>query len=99
MCVRSRDSIGTLVRLLSDVQILGGRTFFDTMDYIVSYVLMPTGAFLTSIFVGYVVDQRILKEEIETSETGKKLYPIWRALIRYVIPVTIAIVMISTFIA
>lgn len=85
--------------LLSDVQILGGRTFFDTMDYIVSYVLMPTGALLTSIFVGYVVDQRILKEEIETSETGKKLYPIWRALIRYVIPVTIVIVMISTFIA
>ena len=85
--------------LLSDIQILGGRTFFDTMDYIVSYVLMPTGALLTSIFVGYVVDQRILKEEIETSETGKKLYPIWRALIRYVIPVTIAIVMISTFLA
>ncbi|WP_214875637.1 sodium-dependent transporter [Exiguobacterium sp. CH10] len=84
--------------LLSDLQIWNGRTFFDTMDYLVSYILMPIGALLTSIFVGYVVDQRILKDEIQTSEPGKKLYPIWHALIRYVIPVTVAIVMVSTWV-
>ena len=84
--------------LLSDLQIWNGRTFFDTMDYLVSYILMPVGALLTSIFVGYVVDQRILKDEIQTSEPGKKLYPIWHALIRYVIPVTVAIVMVSTWV-
>ncbi|WP_214826451.1 sodium-dependent transporter [Exiguobacterium algae] len=84
--------------LLSDVVIWRGRTFFDTMDYIVSYILMPFGALLTSIFVGYVVDQRILKDEIETSEPGVKLYPIWHGLIRYVIPVTVAIVMVWTWV-
>ena len=67
------------------------------MDYVVSYILMPVGALLTSIFVGYIVDQRILKEEIQTSKPGIKLYPIWHALIRYVIPVTVAIVMVSTW--
>lgn len=83
--------------LLSEVQIWNGRTFFDTMDYLVSYILMPTGALLTSIFVGYVVDQRVLKDEIETSKPGVKLYPIWHALIRYVIPVIVGIVMVSTW--
>ena len=84
--------------LLSDVVVWRGRTFFDTMDYIVSYILMPFGALLTSIFVGYVVDQRVLKDEIETSKPGMKLYPIWHALMRYVIPVTVGIVMVWTWV-
>jgi len=84
--------------VMSEMQFLDGRTFFDSMDYIVSYVLMPVGALLTSIFVGYIVDQRILKEEIQTSDIGVKLYPIWHFLIRYVIPVTVAVVMVTTWV-
>lgn len=84
--------------VMSEMQFLDGRTFFDSMDYIVSYVLMPVGALLTSIFVGYIVDQRILKEEIQTSDIGVKLYPIWYFLIRYVIPVTVAVVMVTTWV-
>lgn len=81
--------------ILSEMEFLGRRTFFDSMDYIVSYVIMPTGALLTSIFVGYIVDQRILQEAIYTSDGAIKLYPVWRFLIRFIIPTTIVVVLIS----
>lgn len=84
--------------VMSEFSLLGGGTFFDSMDYVVSYILMPTGALLTSIFVGYIVDQRILKEEISKADSASKLYPVWRFLVRFIIPVTIAIVMVSTWV-
>lgn len=83
--------------IFGNVGILGGRTFFDSMDYIVSYLIMPTGALFTSIFVGYKIDQRILREEIYTSPLAKKFYPLWRILLRVVIPITILIVLISNW--
>ncbi|MER2115192.1 MAG: sodium-dependent transporter, partial [Solibacillus isronensis] len=52
--------------ILSDITIFE-RSIFDFVDYVTSAILMPIGAFLTSIFAGYYYSKKISREEMMTS--------------------------------
>ena len=63
------------------------RTFFDLVDFVSADLLMPIGALLTSLFVGWVLP-------------GRTVLPIDRRilmLLRYVCPIGISVVLISSF--
>jgi len=75
--------------VLSDVSIFG-YSFFDFADVITSKIGMPIGAFLIAIFAGYVLKKEDLKNELSLS-----VLTTWRVLIRYVVPVAIAIIFIQ----
>jgi len=75
--------------ILSDFTI-GKYTFFDFADVITSKVGMPIGAFLTAIFVGYVLKKHDIQNEL-----SPRIFSIWRILIRYVVPIAIAIIFIQ----
>lgn len=74
---------------------IGGLTFLDMFDFISNSVLMPITAFLTCIFVGYVIKPKALTDEIELTGKfkGKKLFNI---VIKYVAPVCIVLILISS---
>lgn len=79
---------------LANVTIFGFQ-FLDFFDFISNSVLMPIVAFLTCIFVGYVIKPETLTEEIEL--TGKfprkKLFIV---MIKYVAPVCIVLILVSS---
>lgn len=77
----------------SSVKILGMQ-FLDFFDFISNSIMMPVIAFITCVFVGYVLKPGTLEEEIELSGKfkAKKLY---NAVIRYVAPICIIAILVS----
>lgn len=76
--------------VLSDFKILN-RTFFDFVDFLTNSIMMPIGALLISLFVGYHYSKKIAQAELETNII---LFKIWFALVRYVTPIAILIILI-----
>lgn len=70
-------------------------SILDFFDFISNAVLMPIVAFLTCIFVGYVIKPDTLIEEVEESAAfkSKKIYVI---VIKYIAPVLILLILISS---
>ncbi|MEQ8204743.1 MAG: sodium-dependent transporter [Woeseia sp.] len=73
------------------------KTFYDSTDYIMTNVLLPVGAFLTSIFVGWRVSADIMRSELGLRNGfGFKL---WQLLMRFVVPAAVAIIFITSITA
>ncbi|GAC43969.1 sodium-dependent transporter [Paenibacillus popilliae] len=76
----------------SDARIFG-LSLFDAADFAVTNVLMPVGALLIALFVGYRFPRQRLYEEFATEASWwRKSLALYIILLRYVIPVVIAIV-------
>lgn len=76
---------------LGAIGLFEGKTIFDTLDTISANVLLPIGAFLTSVFVGWVLPKDLIREEMGLSADSMG-YKIWLVLMRFVVPIAIAIV-------
>lgn len=80
--------------LLGDVKICG-MTLFDCFDALPSKILMPAGGIIISLFTGWYLDKNLVKDEL--TNHGKirfPLFPVLIFLLRWVIPVAIALVMV-----
>ncbi|SFC14309.1 neurotransmitter:Na+ symporter, NSS family [Bacillus sp. 491mf] len=81
--------------VMSDVKLFG-KTFFDLVDFSVSNVLLPLGVLAISLFVPNKMKKELLMQELEVTETrGKTLFNIWFFLLRYVIPITVLLVLLN----
>ncbi|MBU8879288.1 sodium-dependent transporter [Bacillus sp. FJAT-29790] len=81
---------------LSDVTIFG-KSIFDSADFLVSNILLPTGALLISIFVSYRMKKDILKSEIiQGSRTLNPFFTAWYFLMRYIVPLVIIVVFLDS---
>lgn len=71
---------------------------FDFLDKLCSNFLLTLGALLFSLFVGWKMEKEDVKDELTnggTLHTNVKLFPIIYFLIKYVAPVSIAVIFIS----
>ncbi|WP_339249347.1 sodium-dependent transporter [Sporosarcina sp. FSL W8-0480] len=81
--------------VLSDVKFPGG-TFFDFADILTSRFGLPIGAFLISIFAGFL---------LTTAETDDELrmHPFlnrsWKFIVRFVAPLAIIVIFIASFLS
>lgn len=75
---------------LSFIERFGEMTIYDSLDYVMSNVLLPVGAFLTAIFIGWFASNDAIREEMGLPDG--LAYKSWRVLIRYVVPVAVAII-------
>lgn len=71
-----------------------GKNLFDHLDYTTSSIMLPISGFVTCIFLGYFVDKNVLKSKF-TSQTSVVIFNIWYSLIRYVVPVAIAVLFLN----
>lgn len=78
----------------SEFKILGF-SILDFFDFLSNSVLMPIVAFLTCIFVGYVIKTKTISDEVELSGPfkRKKLFVI---MIKYIAPIFIVAILISS---
>jgi len=78
--------------LMSGVKLFGVGVF-DFFDILTDKIFLAIGGMLLAIFVGWFVKKEDLKDELTNGGTLKfGLFEIWYNLIKYVIPVAIAIV-------
>ena len=80
--------------VLANVKIIGMQ-FLDFFDFISNSVLMPIVAFLTCIFVGYVIKPKTLTDEIESSGDFKRK-KMFVVIIKYIAPVCIILILVSS---
>lgn len=72
-----------------------GRTFFATVDDLVSIWFLPLAGLLIAIYAGWFFDAGQSKEEFQAGTSFKNLYGIWRFFIRWIVPVAITAIMLQ----
>ena len=76
----------------SNVTFFGSMTFLDFFDFISNSVLMPIVAFLTCIFVGYILKPKALIDEVEQSGAFKRK-GLFTVVIKYIAPICIVLIL------
>ncbi|MBL4789233.1 MAG: sodium-dependent transporter, partial [Kordiimonadaceae bacterium] len=71
-------------------------TLFDTLDLIIANLLLPVNGLLLALFVGWALQGKFLKTEIAV-DGAAKFYPLWHAILKYLIPVAIIAILVSLF--
>ena len=75
---------------------LFGRTIFDLFDLITASYLMPIGALLMTIFLGWFYPKVEVKDEITNGGTLKgKLFEVYYFILRFVAPIALLIIIVS----
>lgn len=75
----------------SDLQVLGDRTFFDSVVFLTSNILLPLGGLIFAIFAGWLLNREIISGQLEMSGPSLK---VWSFLIRYIAPIAIFVVFV-----
>ena len=70
-----------------------GLTFFDLLDFITSNLMLPLGGILIALFAGWLMSAESTKAELHIA--NPTLYAAWQALVRYIAPVAVFIVLLN----
>ncbi|MCB1108241.1 MAG: sodium-dependent transporter [Chlamydiia bacterium] len=81
--------------LFGQWKLIYGRDFFETMDFITSNWFMPIAGFLTTVFVGWVIDKQLTKAEFEAGTKLVRWYRPWFFMVRYVAPLVVAVIILQ----
>ena len=76
----------------------GKEGVLNTLDHLASNWMLPIGGLLLTIFVGWVLDKKIIEEEIgkfNLDGSTKLTYTLFRFFIRYIAPIAILSVIIA----
>ncbi|SDL83560.1 sodium-dependent transporter [Sediminibacillus halophilus] len=74
-----------------------GLTVFDATDYLVSNILLPIGSLLIAVFIVHRMESSLVEQEFKLSSgLASPWYAIWKSLMRYLIPLTIIVVFLTT---
>ncbi len=72
-----------------------GMTILDFVDFLTNAVMMPLGALLTSIFVGWIIGVKPISQEIKISSEFRQ-QKMFEMIIRYIAPIVIVLILISS---
>lgn len=73
-----------------------GMSILDFFDFISNSVLMPIVAFLTCVFVGFIVKPEAIMDEVESSTQKFKSKKLYIVLIKYVAPILVLLILFSS---
>ena len=69
-----------------------GQTFFELLDFLTSNLMLPIGGLCMAIFAGWVMSRHVSREELAMKSALN--YFIWHALIRFIAPIAVSIVLL-----
>jgi NSS family neurotransmitter:Na+ symporter len=73
-----------------------GKTFFDTMDNLLSVWLLSIGGLLIALFVGWRFDKALAREEFTTGSKWHWLFRPWLFLVRWFAPIAIILIILHS---
>ncbi|MBP9841787.1 MAG: sodium-dependent transporter [Simkaniaceae bacterium] len=82
--------------VFADWKAIYGRDFLETINTVVSTWIIPIGGLLISIYLGWIMDQKACYEEFISGNRYGFLFKPWRFFVRYIVPITILIIIIQT---
>lgn len=72
-----------------------GRTFFATIDDLVSIWFLPIAGLMIALYAGWFFNTKESEEEFKSGTRFKNLYPVWLFFIRWVAPAAIILIMLE----
>lgn len=79
-----------------DVHFLGERTFFESVDFISSNIMLPLGGLLMAVFIAWVLNANERQRQIELSASWMR----WFMLdVRWVAPIAVMVVFASNLVS
>lgn len=72
-----------------------GVTFFQVIDFITSAIMLPLGALFIAIFSGWLLPKEYIHAKLGWNMNGKWFY-CWRWIKRYLAPIAIILILISS---
>jgi NSS family neurotransmitter:Na+ symporter len=77
---------------------LFGMSLMDFCDFLTAQLMLPAGAFLTSIMLGWFVNEKLIRDEFTNGGTiGVSLFRVWRFTIRFIVPLCIILIFLHQF--
>jgi len=77
---------------------LFGMPLMQFCDFLTAQLMLPAGAFLTSIMLGWFVSETLVRDEFTNGGTvSMTFYRVWRFSIRFVVPLCIVLVFLHQF--
>ena len=77
---------------------LFGMSLMDFCDFLTAQLMLPTGAFLTSIMLGWFVSEKRVRDEFTNRGTvDVSLFHVWRFTIRFIVPLCIILIFLHQF--
>ena len=81
----------------SELQLFG-MSLMDFCDFLTAQLMLPAGAFLTSIMLGWFVSEKLLRDEFTNDGAiGVSFFYVWRFTIRYIVPLCILLIFLHQF--
>jgi neurotransmitter:Na+ symporter, NSS family len=78
---------------LRSIGIDSSKTPFELLDYLTSNIMMPAGGLMVALIAGWALSRDVTARELGL---GSGLaFNLWRALVRYVVPLAIVIIFLS----
>lgn len=69
---------------------VAGKSFLDFCDFLTAQFLLPLGALLTCFFIGWLVNNQVVRDEFTNwGTTGRGLYRTWLFFVRFICPICI----------
>lgn len=75
--------------------VLGGKTVFDLLDFLIGVVLLPLNAALISAFMGLAVSRRFA---LDATGLAARLFPVWRIVVGVLAPAGVITLMLALLI-
>jgi NSS family neurotransmitter:Na+ symporter len=82
----------------ADIQLLG-KPLMDFCDFVTAQVMLPAGAMLTSILVGWFASKKMVREEFTNWETSnsKSYFNSYLFCVRFIVPICILLILMHQF--
>jgi NSS family neurotransmitter:Na+ symporter len=85
------------VGAVGEIQLFG-MSLMDFCDFLTAQVMLPAGALLTSIMLGWFVTRRTVRDEFTNGNiVNQSLFPVWRFCVRYIVPLCILLIFLHQF--
>jgi len=73
------------------------QSFFDIFDFVTTNYMLPVVGLLTSLFVAWVIKEKIRLDEFNTPERISAYYLPWKYTLRYLTPIAVMIIILHGF--
>ena len=81
----------------SELQLFG-ISLMDFCDFLTAQLMLPTGAFLTSIMAGWFVSQQVMHDEFTNGGVLKEsFFKAWLFSVRFIVPLCILLIFLHQF--
>lgn len=89
--------IGTVLSFnqWDEVYFLDGKTFFETLDFITTNIMLPLGALFIAIFFGWILTKQQITEELNLPD---KMLKTFISTVKFIAPTAVLIVFVANLI-